>query len=289
MARSGGCLGRTLRRLFRLLPLLLILYAFVEPYWLSMEQRTLTYTQLPSAFDGLRIAFVSDIHVGPFYSRQRLDDLVARIDAWHPDMILLGGDYAVDSEGAVDFFASQPGFSAPLGVYAVPGNHDRVMPETNLPRMLQAMREAGVTPLCNAVEPVRIDGQTLYLAGVDDYAVGHPDIAEVAASCRAQDFTLFLLHNPDGVPEALSARDSNGAKHWADLILCGHTHGGQVTLFGLRALKDINWQTGERYRTGWRHEQDTDILISNGIGTSFLPMRFFARPQLHFLTLRRAP
>lgn len=288
-SRGRGCLWRVFRKLMsRILPLALIAYLFVEPFWLSEERRTLFYDGLPQAFDGLRVAYLSDIHEGPFFSRQRLDELVARVDAWHPDIVLLGGDYADDSDGAVAFFASSPGFSAPLGVYAILGNHDRVMPESNLPLLLQAMREAGITPLYNTVEPVRAGGQTLYLAGVDDYANGHPDIAGVAAASRVHDFTIFLCHNPDGVPEALAASDANGSRGWADLILCGHTHGGQVTIFGLRAFSDINRATGERYRTGWKHEAGADILISNGVGTSWLPVRFFARPQIHFLTFKRA-
>ncbi|MCL2811326.1 MAG: metallophosphoesterase [Clostridia bacterium] len=284
-----GCLGRALRRLItRLLPLLMIAYLFVEPFWLSEDRRTLFYTNLPPAFDGMRVAFVTDIHVGPFFSQERLAKLVARIDAWHPDIILLGGDYATDSDSAVAFFAAQPGFSAPMGVYAVPGNHDRVLPEANLLRLLRAMREAGVTPLCNAVEVLRADGQSIYLAGIDDYAVGHPDIVGVAVASRADVFTIFVMHNPDGIPEALAARDINGNQGWANLILCGHTHGGQVTIFGQRALSDINRATGERFRTGWKWEGGADILVSNGVGTTLLPIRFFARPQIHFLTLRRA-
>lgn len=285
-----GCLWRALRRLIaRLWPLALIAYLFVEPYWLSEERRTLYYADLPPAFDGIRIAFLTDIHVGPFFSQKRLEELVARVDAEHPDIVLLGGDYADDSDGAVAFFAAKPGFSATMGVYAVPGNHDRVMPESNLSRLLQAMSEAGVTPLCNAVEVLQAEGQYLYLAGVDDYVVGHPDIPGVAAACRADSFTVFLLHNPDGIPEALAAMDGRGAQGWADLILSGHTHGGQVTIFGQRAINDINRVTGERFRTGWKREGGADILISNGVGTTFLPIRFFARPQIHFLTLRRTP
>ena len=284
-----GCLVRVLRRLIaRLWPLALIAYLFAEPFWLSVERRTLFYADLPPAFDGIRVAFVTDIHLGPFFSRERLEELIARIDAGHPDIVLLGGDYATDSDSAVAFFAAKPGFSATMGVYAVPGNHDRVMPESNLPRLLQAMREAGVTPLCNTVEVLRADGQHLHLAGIDDYVVGHPDIAGVAAACRADSFTIFLLHNPDGIPEALAARDARGFAGWADLILCGHTHGGQMTIFGQRALTDINRATGERFRTGWKREGGADILISNGVGTTFLPVRFFARPQIHFLTLRSA-
>lgn len=289
MARRGGCLGRLIRKLLTTCVLLgILIYPFAEPFWLRVDERTLIYPSLPQNFDGLRIAYISDIHLGLYYSNDRLDSLIAQISAEHPDLILLGGDYANDSDTAVEFFQSGPAFSAPLGVYAVPGNHDRVMPESNFPLLLQAMREAGVTPLCNAIAPIQIDGQFIYLAGIDDYAVGHPDIQGVAAATRASDFTIFLTHNPDAIPKAQKARDSNGQTRWADLILSGHTHGGQVTVFGQRALfEDMNHETGERFRSGWKHEENADILISNGVGTSFLPVRFFARPELHLITLRR--
>ena len=266
----------------------MLAYPFAEPYWLRVEERTLYAPDLPAEFDGLRVAFLSDLHVGPYYSAARLEALLAQVQAWRPDLMLLGGDYADDSEGAVRFFSSRPGFSAPLGVYAVPGNHDRMMPESNFARLGEAMRAAGVMPLFNAVYPVRRGEAYLYLAGVDDYANGHPDVAGVAMLTRAADFTLLLMHNPDGIPSALAARDRDGDAGWVDLILCGHTHGGQITLFGQRALLPTNTpETGERYRTGWQREGNVDILTSNGVGTSVLPIRFFARPEVHLLTLRR--
>ncbi len=289
MAKRGSCLGRLLRKLFSTCILLAIIaYPFAEPFWLQIEEKTRIYVDLPENFDGLRIAFLSDIHAGAFYSADRVRDLVAQVQALHPDIILLGGDYATDSDSAVAFFAAQPGFTAPLGVYAVPGNHDRVMPESNLPLLLSAMEGAGVTPLCNTVTPVEVAGQRIFLAGIDDYAVGHPDIAGVARATEATAFTIFVTHNPDAIPTALTMGDHNGSPNWMDLILCGHTHGGQVTIFGQRALfPDMNHETGERFRSGWKAEQGIDILITNGIGTSFLPMRFFARPQLHLITLRK--
>jgi predicted MPP superfamily phosphohydrolase len=283
-----GCLGRLAGRLLKVaLILALLAYPFLEPYWLQVEQRTLYYDQLPPAFDGLRIAFMSDLHVGPFFSRDRLDALLTRVAALQPDLLLLGGDYADDSSGALALFREGPLFAAPMGVYAVLGNHDRVMPESNLPKLLAAMQADGVTPLYNEVRRISRGGQAIYLAGVDDYGNGHPDIAGVAAATRADAFTIFLLHNPDGIPKALAAPDGQGRTGWADLMLCGHTHGGQVTLFGQKALiLDINRETGERFRTGWKREQGSDILVTNGVGTSFLPIRFFARPQVHIITLR---
>ena len=242
MRKKRGCLSRLIRKLLHLcLVLALLCYPFVEPFWLRTEQRTLSFADLPQGFSGLRVAFLSDIHYGPFFSDERLTDLVRRVNALKPDVILLGGDYANDSDGAVSFFQMKPAFSARLGVYAVMGNHDRVMPESNLERLEEAMYASGVVPLVNRTLPLSLpSGETIYLAGIDDYGNGHPDAAAAARSVTADDFVIFLTHNPDAIPSLAAIRARDGDTQWADLILCGHTHGGQVTLFGQKALYSVS-------------------------------------------------
>ncbi len=288
MRKKRGCLSRLIRKLVRFCVVLLLLcYPFIEPYLLRVEQKTLAFPELPQGFDGLRVAFLSDIHYGPFFSADRLDALVSRVNALRPDLVLLGGDYANDSDGAVAFFQMRPAFSARLGVYAVPGNHDRVMPESNRDLLEGAMSAAGIVPLFNRTVPLTLSsGETIYLSGIDDYGNGHPDAAQAACSVRRDDFLIFLTHNPDAIPSFQEIPAQDGSTDWADLILCGHTHGGQVTLFGQKALFSVT-SYGERYRTGWKEENGAQILISNGVGTSVVPMRFFAPPQIHLLTLTR--
>lgn len=288
MRKKRGCLSRLIRKLVRFCVVLLLLcYPFIEPYLLRVEQKTLAFSELPQGFDGLRVAFLSDIHYGPFFSADRLDALVSRVNALRPDLVLLGGDYANDSDGAVAFFQMRPAFSARLGVYAVPGNHDRVMPESNRDLLEGAMSAAGIVPLFNRTVPLTLSsGETIYLSGIDDYGNGHPDAAQAARSVRRDDFLIFLTHNPDAIPSFQEIPALDGSTDWADLILCGHTHGGQVTLFGQKALFSVT-SYGERYRTGWKEENGAQILISNGVGTPVVPMRFFAPPQIHLLTLTR--
>ncbi len=288
MRKKRGCLSRLIRKLLHLcLVLALLCYPFIEPYWLRTEQRALSFADLPQGFDGLRVAYLSDIHYGPFFSDERLADLVRRVNALKPDVILLGGDYADDSDGAVAFFQMKPAFAARLGVYAVPGNHDRVMPESNLARLEEAMYASGVIPLVNRALPLSLpSGESILLAGIDDYGNGHPDAAAIARLISADDFVIFLTHNPDVIPSLAGLRARDGSTQWADLILCGHTHGGQVTLFGQKALYSVS-SYAERYRTGWKEENGAQILISNGVGTSVVPMRFFAPPQIHLITLER--
>ena len=227
--KALGCLTR-LVSLAILLAVLVAGYAFVEPHLLHTREETLYFADLPEAFDGLRVAFLSDLHLDVTRGKAPLEKLRQEVAALSPDIILLGGDYAETSAGAVRFFESYPGFSAPLGVYAIPGNHDRTQPESNRPRIIEAMRGAGTLPLFNAIYPVARNGQHIYIAGIDDYKMGHPNIDGVAGSLYRQDFVILLSHDPDSIGRITASTDANHQNGWADLILCGHTHGGQVNI-----------------------------------------------------------
>lgn len=283
--KALGCLSRIIA-LIVLLVVLVVVYAFVEPHLLRVREETLYFSDLPEAFDGLRVAFLSDMHLNMPQSRKELDRLVQETHALSPDIILLGGDYADTSQGAVSFFASQPGFSAPMGVYAIPGNHDRTQPESNRALIAEGMRAAGIMPLFNAVYPVSRGDQHIYIAGIDDYKMGHPDIDGVAGSLYREDFVLLLSHDPDSIPRILSSTDAAERTGWADLILCGHTHGGQVNIgpyspFLRRVVRNT------QYRYGLFLEEGSRILVTSGTGTSVMPMRLGARPEICLITLRR--
>jgi len=276
--------GRRASLLGRLLALLPAGCALLYPLYLAAQLDTVeavyTSPQWPAAFDGLRVVFLSDIHYGAFFREDRVRALVRRVNALEPDVILLGGDYGEDSDGALKFFDLKIGFQARLCVAAAMGNHDRTLPESNLPLLMAAMRERGVLPLVNDVWTLEKDGQTVALCSVDDYYNGSPDLDRVAQLCRGADFTVFFPHTPDILP---AAYDMPGGPFY-QLALCGHTHGGQVALFG-RALHSSS-EFGNRYLSGWYREEGTDILVSNGVGTSLLPVRLGARPQIHLLTMK---
>ncbi len=281
------------RRRFRfLLPVLaivaaiaLVAWPFVEPYFPEVERRTIQSPDLPENIPELRIVFVSDIHAGEFFGPDRVAALVRRINGMNADIVLLGGDFAGDSDGAVAFFRNLPTIQARYGVYAVPGNHDRTVPESNLSLLMDAMTRSGVTPLVNEVASVRIGNATVWLAGLDDVSNGHPELDRVAARVRRGDFVIFLCHSPAIIPEALNARDADFQKGWFDLGLFGHTHGGQLGLGGGIVRDDT---VPAAYRSGWTRVNRIDLLTSRGIGTSVLPIRFLCRPQIHVITVTRA-
>ena len=277
----GSCL---MRILMFLLLIVLLAYPFVEPYMLETETVSLTSASLPRDIGQLRLVYLSDIHAGPYFSQSRVNDLVHTINRLNADLVLLGGDYAVDSDGAVEFFKNLPAIHSRYGTYAVMGNHDRTIPESNLSRIKSAMVSAGVTPIVNDVASVRIGTSNIYLAGIDDVDNGWPDLAGVASRVRQEDYVIFLSHSPEAIPEAHKAKDMNGRNMWFDLGLFGHTHGGQIAFIG-------DWlniaKVDDRYEQGWLVENRTNLLISRGVGTSILPIRLFNRPQLHLITIKR--
>ena len=275
-----GCLARIIT--FLVLVAMLI-YPFAEPFMLEVENVILTSSDLPADIGQLRIVYLSDIHQGSFFSQSRVDSLVKRINALNADLVLLGGDYAEDSDGAVAFFRSLPNIHARYGVYAVMGNHDRTVPESNLQTMQTIMIAKGITPVVNDVIPVRIGVSNIYIAGIDDVNTGWPDLSGVAARTRAEDYVIFLSHSPEVIPDAHKCADMNGRRGWFDLGLFGHTHGGQIALIGqYLGIAKVPAQ----YEQGWIVENRINMLISRGVGTSVLPVRIGRRPQIHVITVK---
>ena len=122
----------------------------------------------------------------------------------------------------------------------------------------------------------------MYIAGIDDFGSGQPDIRSVAAQVDINDYVIFLSHSPAAIPDALKATDKDGAKGWFDLGLFGHTHGGQIALLG-PLLRDDGLP--RNYLKGWLRSNRTDMLITRGVGTSGLPLRLFCTPQIHLITV----
>ncbi len=274
------------RIFFFLLLIAMLCYPFFEAVNLRVEQKNVQVVDLPVNLKNLKILFVSDIHQGKFFSQARVNDLIKKINGLGPDIVILGGDYGEDSDGAIAFFKNAPAIQARLGIFGVVGNHDRTEPESNFSLLVAEMKNYGCLPLVNNTARVKVGQSYVTVAGVDDYYNGFPDVAGVAAQVKKDDFVVFVGHTPDLLPAAFDAKGSDGDNHWFDLALFGHTHGGQVTLFGKPLIANLTPEIGSRYLTGWKEENRASILISNGVGTSNLPVRLFAPPQIHLITLK---
>lgn len=274
-----------LRLVLVLIVLFLLSWPLLEPFMLETEEVTLYSSDLPAGIGQLRIVYATDIHKGGLFNQNRVVDLISHINACNADIVLLGGDYAQDSDSAIEFFQTLPRIHSRYGVYAVLGNHDRTIPESNLTTLRAAMQAAGVTPLVNAVSRVHIGASNIYIAGIDDAGNGHPDLSGVAGQVAASDYVIFLSHTPSVIQQALILRDRNGSQGWFDLGLFGHTHGGQIAVLG-PLIKDDG--VPNEYTAGWFRQNRVDMLVSRGVGTSGLPVRLFCTPQIHLITINSA-
>lgn len=255
-----------------------VLYPFYLAGQLDVAEETHHSPALPEAFDGLTLAYASDIHFGPLFTPAQATALYETLLGMKTDLLILGGDFGDVLANSIRFFELIPAFPEYLKVFAVLGNHDYGKRNEPVAPLLSAMRMKNVIPLVNQCQAIVRDGKRLLVCGPDDFRCGRPDFAPLIAEVLEDDFVLFIPHSPDVLPQA----DREGFRY--HLALCGHTHGGQIVLFG-RSLHSSSIYK-DRYRSGWYKEGGQDILVSNGVGTSILPMRLGTRPQVHKLYLR---
>lgn len=244
---------------------------------------------LPGLRAPLRVAFLTDLHYGLYVFAPQVRAWVDAANAERPDLILMGGDF-LDIRSDADpapLLAELARLRAPLGVFGVWGNHDydsfgrgdtrrggRARPDWARRRasLTDAFARAGVPILLNAGRAVRDD---LWVGGVDDFWQDDTDPAAALAGAGER-ATLLLSHNPDLLPDLPGP---------VDLVLCGHTHGGQVRLPFVGAPV-VPSRYGQRYAMGWvRGAYGTPAYVSRGLGTSGIPFRNLCEPELTLLTL----
>jgi predicted MPP superfamily phosphohydrolase len=251
----------------------------IEPRWLEVRRTRIHIRRLPHAFNGLRIVLLTDLHVGLTTTLNLIRRAAALAMRERADLIALTGDFTTDSaHGFDDVFEALSSLSAPLGVYAVPGNHDHVVGIDKWHR--SAARQRNITDLTNAYVMHQRMGARMCVAGIDDFREGTPVLHLPPAQER--DFTLLLAHAPE------QAERSRRLEDGIDLILAGHTHGGQVRLPWVGAPMNSS-AFPELYEEGLRRRPWTQVYTSRGIGTVALPVRFMARPEVSVLELSNAP
>lgn len=258
-------------------------YGFAETYRLETKEYTFTSPDLPKQFDGTRVVLVTDIHRGPFFSEERVRSLAERVNALDPDLVVLGGDYVyIHTNQAASCVDGLAALEAPLGCFAVLGNHDYGEHDDGIggpEDVVRAFAGSDIMLLRNEATWIEKDGARIRIGGVGDYAEDIHDPGPTLQGTVSDDFVLLVSHSPDQAEHV--PPDS------VDLMLAGHTHGGQVTFFGLWAFH-VGSDYGQKYRTGAVTNEATTVIISNGVGASgILPIRFFARPQIVVITLHR--
>ncbi len=243
---------------------------------LTVAESEIGIRGLGSGFHGLRILLISDVHCGPFISLDVLADTFRRSMALKPDLILLAGDMATGR--GEELSRCLPAFrelQAGLGIYAVLGNHDHY---TGVPEQVcRNMEDAGIIMLQNRHTILQMGGDRLVLAGIDDLAFGRPDLNQALAGKPEHLPVVLVSHNPDVFFDAARSR--------VDLVLSGHTHGGQIRCPGLPVLVRMS-----RFRLdeGRYEAAGSELVVSRGLGAVGLPLRFACPPEVVLLILQPA-
>jgi len=250
----------------------------MEPRWLQVSRTTIHLRGLPPSLEGFRIGLLSDLHVQHGRALGVVRRAVAAIMADRPDLIAVTGDLAEDEVGLQAVLDALMPLTAPICVCVVPGNHDHIAGIHNW-RHAVAARKA-IHDLTNRHLLVERDGATICVAGVDDHIEGSPRLTLPPPDHR--DLTIVLAHSPDQAERCRRAYDA------VDLILSGHTHGGQVRLPLVGAPVSAS-DNPDLYDNGLRRRPWTQVYTSRGLGTSRLPIRFLSRPEVAILDLTRRP
>jgi predicted MPP superfamily phosphohydrolase len=264
-----------------LLPGFVVFWAFfIEPNRLVVHEQTIALDNWPRALDGLRVAVISDIHVGgSFIDDKKLHEIVDRTNQLHPELIVILGDY-MSSNGWTSrrvepevFGPVLKNFSSTYGTYSVLGNHDNWY---DTGKVRAGLEHNGIKVLDNEVLPIEVRGVPLWLVGLADLWTRQQRIAQTVANVPEGQTMIALTHNPDIFPDVPER---------VPLLLAGHTHGGQVRFPFIGSVVQSS-EFGERYERGHVVENNHHLFVTTGIGTSIVPVRFGVTPEIVLLTLR---
>jgi predicted MPP superfamily phosphohydrolase len=251
----------------------------------DIVERPIAINNLPAPFHGYRIVQISDIHLDEYTEPFFFERIVHKVNALTPDLVLLTGDFI--THGSLSFIASGHAIrrcaeitatiTAPLR-YAVLGNHDVAF---NAPLVIETLIAHGTPVLINQHLPVERNGARLWICGVDDPGESHPDL-DLTIPAQPDGPVVLMAHEPD-YADAVIAHPRG---HLVDLMLSGHSHGGQVRLPFLRPL--ILPPLGEKYPEGHYRFNQMQLYVNRGIGTVGLPFRLNCPPEITVITLQTA-
>lgn len=253
---------------------------------LKLEHYRLTLPDLPPGLEGLRLVLMADWHCGPVNRPHHLRPAIELANHCKPDLVLLPGDF-ISVSGS--YFAEAAELAAHLhptvesGVLVSWGNHDYWH---GLQPGLQEMPRAGCHVLTNRALVLKRDrtlddqGKGLWLCGLDDLWAGKPQLADTLMSLPPDQPRLVLSHNPD------VAEEQNGPR--VDLMVSGHTHGGQVRIPTL-GTPVVPSRYGQKYASGLARGPHYPVYVTRGVGTSGIPVRFGVRPEVTLFELSRGP
>lgn len=254
---------------------------FLEKNECDITSAEFVLPNLPGALDGFTIALASDIHSSIFMSKPEMDNYARLVNSMNADLIVVPGDFVTsDYHEVYPFVEAFHVLRAPLGVYGVLGNHDFY---AGADKVAKEVDSCGIKMLRNDKVMIEKNGARFYLAGVDDVGFSNRapiKLDEAIGQTALQIPKILLCHRPYYLEEAA---DRN-----IDLVLSGHTHGGQIVLGKFGDVVIAPSSLVSKYVWGKYRERNTHMYVSRGIGTVGLPVRINCPPEITKITLKRA-
>lgn len=260
---------------------------------LRIRRAEVVLDDLPQGFDGVTILYASDIDLCGLNTPDRSGALFNQLQSLQPDLLILGGDYnatslldalnrpeknsddikaALDSRS--DFFHYIASFQAPLGKYAIAATDD-----LQWQNLRGEMEKNGIRPLINERVAVRAGRDTLWLTGLCGKI---SNLNDVGKSFSRDECVVAIAESPDVLSVLMTSEASDGGQ-WTDLLLCGHTHGGQIRLFGRNALSLTEEE--QRFISGWNIQNGTPMLTTQGVGCEGINLRLGTEPEVWLIKL----
>ena len=249
---------------------------FIERYMISVNHYTIPVKNLPDSFEGFRILQLSDIHYGALVPKMFVEYVIETANNAEKDIIVCTGDYTRkrNSNLEIDTVWKQLlQLKAPHGVYSILGNHDEW---GGFERSIYWLEKSGQS-VRHKAKRIKIGDDTLWIGGAGDLWTDELGIDKAFKKVPHKDCKILLAHNPDSADREFDTR--------VDLILSGHTHGGQVNIpfYGAPVLPVKN----KKYGHGYVKTENSGVFISRGIGWAIIPVRFNCPPEIPILHLTK--
>jgi predicted MPP superfamily phosphohydrolase len=248
--------------------------AINEANTLTVEKVRIRLKRLPKNLDGFRLVHLSDIHHSPFTNLEHISRAVEISNLLKPDMFVLTGDYVSHETEYIAPMAKVLGkLNSEFGTFACLGNHDHW---TDAGQVTNHLQEANIKVLNNEGFRFQAKNASFWLAGVDDYMVGQTDLRSALRGSFPDEMKMLLAHNPKILYRAARAK--------VDLMLSGHTHGGQIKIRD----EEKRILPRRKFASGLYRRRDTQVYITRGIGTVVLPVRYGCPPEISLIQLQCA-
>lgn len=248
--------------------------SLIEPNWIVVTRVVIRDTQLAKSLEGIRIVQISDIHMteGP---GKREEQLVRKVNALKPDFLFITGDFVDHRRELEPMKALLRKFKARIGIWGVPGNTDHISFTGG--ELVKGLEPAGIKILVNEAKRIQVEvGKYFWLVGVDDPVYGYANLPEALSTMPPGSPAVLLAHSPDIFDKA--------AEQKINLVLVGHTHGGQISIPFLIHLSAYANRTP--YMRGLFKKGSTELYVNRGIGTKTLPIRFLCPPEITLIQVK---